>query len=181
MISPDYIVGFTEGEGCFGVAIEKENDKRPRKTERKNNLSKPSLGYKVKPSFRISLSRKDRQVLDEIQNFFGVGYVYDVKNPGGRSDMCQYVVQGVDDLVKLVDFFDQQKFHTTKGTSYTHWKEIVQMVSRKEHLTKEGILAICELREKMNLVYNKEARFRSKFFIQDAIATVKHTKAIKSN
>ncbi len=107
MIGPEYIVGFTEGEGCFGVAIEKENDRRPRKTTRKNELSKPSLGYKVKPSFRISLSRKDRQVLDEIQNYFEVGYVYDVKNPGGRSDMCQYVVQGVDDLLKLIDLVER--------------------------------------------------------------------------
>jgi len=160
MISPDRIMGFIEGEGCFGVAIERVNDMRPRKTERKNVLKKESFGFRIRPSFRVSLAVKDRKILDEICQYLDVGYVYSVRNPGGRSDVVQYAVQAIADLETLIIFFDAQEFLTTKGDSYQKWRELVKMISRGEHLTMEGFLKICSLREGMNMVYNKEKRLR---------------------
>lgn len=169
MISPDRIMGFIEGEGCFGVAIERENDKRPRKTERKNILKKESFGFRIRPSFRISLAAKDRKMLDEMCQYLTVGYVYAVRNPGGRSDVVQYAVQAISDLKTLILFFDAQEFLTTKGDSYQKWRQIVGMVSRGEHLTKEGFLKICSLREGMNLVHNKEKRLRPTSLLEPII------------
>ncbi len=174
MISADRIMGFIEGEGCFGVAIYKVVENRLHKTSRKNILikKKTALGYQIKLSFRISLARKDRNILDEIKETFELGYVYDVKENLTRSPVCQYAVQSTEDLLKLIEFFDLQTFYTTKGQSYQHWKEIVQMVNRKEHLSKEGFLKVCELREKMNLVFNKEKHLRSRDFLAEAISRV---------
>ena len=172
MISADRIMGFIEGEACFGVGIQTETDKRPRKTDTKKHRIRPSLGYRVRPSFRVSLARKDREILDELQKTLEVGCVYSVKNQGNRSDMCQYAVQNTQELLKLIDFFDQQKFYTTKGASYQIWKKIVQMVDKKDHLSKSGFLEICVLREKMNLIYNKETRLRTSTYLSQKIAGI---------
>jgi hypothetical protein len=173
MISSERIMGFIEGEGCFGVAIATVRDTRPRKTGRKLDLSKPSLGFQVKPSFRIVQASKDRAILDEIQAHFRNGYVYDLARlDETHLPASQYVVQKLEDLRHVIEFFDQQIFYTTKGESYQIWKEIVQMVSRKEHLSKPGFIKICEMREKMNLISNKEKRLRSSQKLAKAVENV---------
>ena len=173
MISAERIMGFVEGEGCFGVAIATVRDFRPRKTATKLELAKPSLGFQVKPSFRIVQATKDRAILDAIQNQLG-GYVY-VMNRKDSSHLpaSQYVVQKLEDLEKLIEFFDKQIFYTTKGDSYRIWKEIVEMVGRKEHLSRSGFERISVLREQMNLISNKEKRLRSSVELKRAVSTVK--------
>lgn len=61
-IHPYFISGFIDGEGCFTVSI----IKRP---ERK-------LGWQVIITFQIGLSPKDKDLLNQIQGYFGVGKIY---------------------------------------------------------------------------------------------------------
>ena len=56
-----WIVGFTDGEGCFHISI--------------NKLSGMSLGWQVLPEFRIVQHKKDEEVLYQIKNYFGFGSI----------------------------------------------------------------------------------------------------------
>jgi len=57
-LTPDYILGFTDGEGCFTLHI----------VNRKKRLN-------FTPSFSVSQNTHSIQVLKEIQQFFGCGYL----------------------------------------------------------------------------------------------------------
>jgi len=56
-----WITGFTDGEGCFHVSI--------------NKLPKMSLGWQVLPEFRIVQHEKDELTLNKIKEYFGFGEV----------------------------------------------------------------------------------------------------------
>ena len=49
-LNPEWITGFTDGEGCFSVQITKS--------------SSPNPGFTVKPYFSISLHKKDQEIID---------------------------------------------------------------------------------------------------------------------
>lgn len=55
-LTPDYIVGFTDGEGCFTLHINK------RKTS--------NFVFFFTPSFSLSQNSTSKHVLEEIQFFF---------------------------------------------------------------------------------------------------------------
>ena len=151
MISDDYIMGLVEGEGCFCVAIGKDIDRKPRKTGRKNNRKNASMGFRVKPSFRITLVSEDSRVLYAIKERLQVGKIYALKRSGmNRRPASQYYVDTMPEIEKAVEFFQDKQFHTTKGHSFKLWLECLEIIKNKGHLTKDGLLRICELRDEMN-------------------------------
>ena len=118
MISDDYIMGFVEGEGCFSVAIQKEIDRRPRKTKIRAKWKKPSLGFKVTPNFRVTAVSEENAVLYELKERFGAGEVYSKKRITGGTPNTKpasdYCVQSVSDCAKIVEFlrYGQDKMVT---------------------------------------------------------------------
>jgi hypothetical protein len=60
-LNPNYVTGFTDGEGCFLVVISPD--------------SKFKTGYRVKATFQIGLHEKDFALLEQIKLFFGVGQI----------------------------------------------------------------------------------------------------------
>ena len=160
MISDDYIVGLVEGEGCFSAAIERVNDNRPRKTSirHKPGRKNQTLGFGLRPSFRISIIEKDRAVLEAIKEKLGVGRIYSQnvkKYNKNRQDSCQYYVQTFKDLLVVRDFFQKQTFYTTKREDFLKWAKILEIMESGRHLKKEGFMEILELREQMNVMSGK--------------------------
>jgi len=172
MISDDYIVGLVEGEGCFSAAIERVVDNRPRKTNKRFRKKRPSLGFHLRPSFRISISEKDVGVLEEIRERIGVGEIYRInrqKKSKKWANMPQYYVQTFKDLLKVREFFQRQTFHTTKEEDFKKWGRILEIMESGRHLYKDGFLEIVELREQMNAIGGKTTmrniqEFKEKMF-----------------
>ena len=159
MISDDYIMGFVEGEGCFSITIQKEIDRKPRKGNRRAKWKKPALGIRVKPTFRITAVEDEKGILYEIKEKFGFGEVYTQKRTGNSKNASHYYVQSMKDLEEAVKFFKGREFHTSKGHSFRLWLECLEIIKSKGHLTREGLLRICELRDQMNLrIGGKKAR-----------------------
>ncbi|MFH1545691.1 MAG: LAGLIDADG family homing endonuclease [archaeon] len=162
MISDERIMGFVEGEGCFSVAIQRPIDYRPRKTERKNNrVVKASLGILVKPSFRVAVVEKDNYILYAIRKKLGVGEVYTAKRSKkvpDHQDHSQYYVQTFKDCLKARDFFKHRRFYTRKGEDFAKWSECLDLMEQNEHLTKDGLIKILKIKEKMNPRKNKGNR-----------------------
>jgi hypothetical protein len=69
-LDSSWIIGFIDGEGCFHVAINKQE--------------KMTLRLQVLPEFRVVQHQRDEQVLYQLQNYFGFGQV--TRNHGDRKE-----------------------------------------------------------------------------------------------
>ena len=130
-LDAQWIVGFVDGEGCFHVAISK--------------LSGMTLGYQVLLEFRVVQHKRDEAVLLKLKNFFDFGSV--VKNHGDRKE---FRVRGIENLNKLVTFFQEHPLQTVKQRNFELFCEVLKRMKNREHLSKEGLQKIAEIASCMN-------------------------------
>ncbi len=132
-LHPWFITGFVDGEGSFMIRV------------RKN--SKYRLGFTVEAVFSVTLHKKDIMILQEIQTYFGIGYVRkDVNNN------VKFRVESVRDIVnKIIPHFDKYPLITQKLADYLLFKDVVNMMINKEHLTKKGLNKIVSIKAVINL------------------------------
>ena len=130
-LDTNWIVGFVDGEGCFHVAISK--------------LPKITLNWQVLPEFRIVQHQRDVFLLKRIQNYFGFGSIG--KNHGDRQE---FRVRGMDNLKKLVNFFNEYPLQSVKKHDFKIFCQILEMMEQKEHLNLEGLNKIASLASQMN-------------------------------
>ena len=139
MVSSDYVVGFVDGEGCFCVSISAHKTLR-RKRE-------------VRPVFEIELREDDLDILKSIQRVLGCGTIYrlNYKRYAKWKPHVKLKVSRIDDLLTyVIPFFRDHPLQAKKRYSFKIFARIVEMVSRKEHLTDDGFNTIVELRKAMN-------------------------------
>jgi hypothetical protein len=97
------------------------------------------------PCFIIVLHKKDEILLKELQNFFGVGRVYKHGQTG-----IQYQVNSIIELQLIIKHFDKYPLLTKKRIDFLLFKDIVSIISQKEHLTPEGIFKLVSIRATLN-------------------------------
>jgi len=100
--NPDWITGFVDGEGSFGVQIVKSPLYR--------------IGWTVEPSFKISLHHKDRKVLEEIRSYWGVGTITSQGSKG-----VQFRVRSIKELSVVINHFDKYPLITKKRADFILW------------------------------------------------------------
>ncbi len=137
-LSSDYIVGLTDGEGCFYVQV------------RNPNLIWKS--YVVGMYFFIKMREDDVSLLREVHKFFGCGGVYYQKEYRVNQRNCyRYSVTAQPDLQKtIIPFFDTHPLHSKKIRNYLLFKEIFELVKNKEHKSLAGLETIRLLKSQMN-------------------------------
>ena len=91
-LNTSWIVGFTDGEGCFHISI--------------NKLPGMSLGWQVLPEFRIVQHEKDESVLYKLKDYFGFGDVK-INNKDSNATRKGFRVRGLENLNKIVKFFEE--------------------------------------------------------------------------
>ncbi len=126
-----WIVGFVDGEGCFHVSI--------------NKLPKMTLGWQVLPEFRVVQHKRDEAVLDKLKTFFGFGNI--VVNHGDRKE---FRVRGLENLNKIIQFFKENPLKTSKQKNFELFSEIICLMNKEQHLTREGLENIANLASQMN-------------------------------
>ncbi|MFH0955451.1 MAG: LAGLIDADG family homing endonuclease [Candidatus Micrarchaeota archaeon] len=164
MISDDWIAGFVDGEGCFAIGLQLYTDSKPRKTATKSKLKKHSLGFQVVPSFRINVRHDDQAVLEQIQQRLGVGKIYSQSRPSyarGEQTANFYVV-GLENLDVVRQFFTNTPLNSKKRHDFELWCQCLDKILQKRHLTKEGLLEICQIRDAMNRRESKGNRTTEK-------------------
>ena len=142
-INPWFITGFVEGEGSFIINITKNNQTK--------------TGWRVQVEFKIGLHKKDLNLLNGIQKFFGVGVVY---NQG--EDAVQLIVQSAKELIVIINHFDKYPPITKKKWGdFQLFKQVVYMMLNKEHLTIQGLGKIVSIKASLNsgLSANLKAAF----------------------
>ena len=139
VVSADYLVGITDGEGCFYVNVSK--------------MSAYKTGYRIQMHFHLKLQEIDKSVLDKIKNTLGCGGVYFQKEQRRNHTQCyRYTVSSQKDIFdKLIPFFRQNKLQTkSKLRNFELFCENASLIKADKHLQKSGIDKILLLKSEMN-------------------------------
>jgi len=138
-VSPDYVVGITDGEGCFYVNIGKS--------------SAYLSGWRVQLHFHLKLQARDEELLWKIRNTFDCGNVYFQHETRSNHTQCyRYTVGAWQDIeTKIIPFFTAHPLQTvSKRKSFEIFCQIAHLVKQKQHLLPSGILKIRSLKAEMN-------------------------------
>jgi hypothetical protein len=150
ILSPEYLVGLTDGEGCFYVNIRK-----PRTVG--------SDHHNVELHFYIKLKGDHLGLLKKVQKAFGCGAVY---RQGDRrvnhSECYRFEVNSRKDINGvLIPLFDRHPLQGPKQKDYEVFKKIALIVSRNGHHSREGLAKIRQLKKQMNLGARRVWKIRS--------------------
>jgi len=120
-LSPWFLLGFSDAESCFSIALSKD--------------FKRKTGWLVYIEFKITLHEKDRALLELIQfSFDEVGSI----TTAGKG-LIKYQVRSIKDLIVIIDHFDKYPLISQKWADYQLFKQAFEIINRKEHLNPKGI------------------------------------------
>nr|YP_009163159.1 LAGLIDADG endonuclease [Balamuthia mandrillaris]AKT94899.1 LAGLIDADG endonuclease [Balamuthia mandrillaris] len=158
-IDPFWVSGFVDGEGCFCVSL--------------NFREKLTVGLEVRPSFSIS-QRKDKdglnfQCLDQIRQYFGCGSLRFDKHDG----TWKYETRNFDALkYNIIPHFVKYPLRTKKQIDFTFFCQIIELMSKKEHLNYKGLSEIIERVYELNQGKRKVSKAALLKFIYKRISKV---------
>ena len=131
-LTPDWIAGFVDGEGCFHVGINKHPDMK--------------FGYQVLPEFTVVQHKRDIQLLHQLRSVIGCGVVR--KN---RDDRYSLRVRKLKNLAEvIVPFFEKHRLRSKKSVEFHKFARIVRLMVRGDHLTEDGFDRIRRIASTMN-------------------------------
>lgn len=138
-VNKEYIVGLTDGEGCFFVNIWKTPAYR--------------AGAQVQMHFHIKMQERDKTLLERVRNTLGCGAVYFQKE--ARLNHCQcyrYTVSARRDIVNtIIPFFKKHRLQSaTKQINFKFFCQIASLLEKDVHKTAKGIEVIKDLKAQMN-------------------------------
>lgn len=133
-----WIVGITDGEGCFTVSI--------------NRNPTTKLGCQILPEYVVTQGEKSLKALEKIKRFFKCGRIFvNHRHDNHREDIYRYCVRSINDLKnKIIPFFKENKLQTNKEKDLNYFSQIVNLMSEGKHLSKRGVIKIGGIIQKMN-------------------------------
>ena len=146
MVSKDYIVGLTDGEGCFFVNV------RPAR-------SKTSRPW-VETHFYIKVKYTDLPMLKIVQKTLGCGAIYRQKDQRPNHSECyRYEVNNRKDIrEKVIPLFEKHQLQSVKRKEFVMFKKIAQMVDNKEYLKEASLEKIIKMKKMMSKNRGHRAR-----------------------
>ena len=144
LVKLGWVVGFVDGEGCFGIGFIKQPNRYRRKGYK--------TGYQVSHEFVVTQGAKSIKSLYEIADFFKVGQVI-VNNryDNHKEHLYRYVVRKRNDLLNvIIPFFKRYKMHSAKQKDFEKFRQCIELMQNGFHLTREGLIKIAEIAQTMN-------------------------------
>lgn len=136
MLNPHYVTGFVDGEGCFSITISRKRSRVP----------------EVRLKFEIELREDDEPILKQIRETLDCGSIYRLEYERYEKwrPHVKYMVSSFKDIkVKIIPFFKQYPPIAKKKKQFDLFCLVAEMMDSKLHLTKEGVLKIRSLRDKL--------------------------------
>lgn len=129
----NWILGFTDGEGCFYVSFTKR--------------SKMAFGIEVRLSFSLSRKPSSLFALELFKTYFKCGGIRYSK----KDNMYKYEVRDIKDLTtKIIPFFEKHLLITNKKDDFIIFADINKKLLSGSHLNFSGLENIIELAYQMN-------------------------------
>ncbi len=119
----------------------------------------------VQPIFTLTMKKEDLKVLKMLRDKIGVGEIK-------ISKKVVFIIRGIKNLQKFVEKINEENFLTSKKEDFIMWKEAIELIKNFKHLTKEGFLKICEIRDRMNLRKKRE-NYKDKKYLESLINKMK--------
>ncbi len=138
-VSAEYVVGITDGEGCFYVNVSESSAYRS--------------GHLIQLHFHLKLQARDEELLWKIRNTLECGNVYFQKEQRKNHTQCyRYTANSQKDIFeRIIPFFKQHPLQTaSKSASFKTFCEIADLVQQGKHLSADGVEKIRALKQKMN-------------------------------
>lgn len=130
-INPLYISGFTQADGSFSITIKKGKKKKLYFT----------------PRFSITQLKKEKILINNIKEYFGVGYIRELK----KDKILKYEVNKITELQQIIiPHFEKYPLKGGKLDSFNKFKYIVEKVFNKEHYNENEFINILSLIPNMN-------------------------------
>lgn len=139
-VSADYIVGLTDGEGCFYVLI-------------KSPLNK-SGGGRITLNFFIKVQAQDKAMLDKVRSALNCGAVYFQQESRENHSQCyRYTVNTHSGILKvIIPFFRKHPLQSrSKSKNFKLFCKIAKLVETGAHHSKFGLDRIRLLKSQMNI------------------------------
>jgi hypothetical protein len=134
---PNWLAGFTNGEGCFFVSI--------------FNSSTCKLGEAVILKFQIAQHSRDTQLMESIVTILGCGRI-EAYSQGPAVNLVVTKFKDITD--KIIPFFDKYPLQGVKALEFSDFKRVANLMKNKAHLTKEGLAKIRSIKSGMNFLRN---------------------------
>lgn len=132
-LNPFFVTGFVDAEGCFMIIVKKSKTNK--------------IGWNVEAMFEICLHSKDLHILNEIQAFFGVGKIYIKSN---RKEVS-FRVRDIKSITNvIIPYFNKYPLRSAKSLDFQLFKECVELVNAKKHLTQSGLERIVSIKGAIN-------------------------------
>ena len=98
-LDPNFVSGFVDGEGSFSVTFIKDKYYKS--------------GWQIKTSFSIGLHKKDKALLENIQNFLSAGKISRL-----GVDSVQFRVQSIKEIKMIIEHFSNYPLITQKRADF---------------------------------------------------------------
>ena len=138
-MSVDYVVGLTDGEGCFYVNM--------------GESAAYKAGWRIQLHFHLKLQAIDEKLLWKVRNTLECGNVYYQHETRKNHTQCyRYTVGAWKDIhEKIIPFFKTHPLQTTsKQKNFSIFCKVAGLITAKKHLTPKGVKEIRDLKSRMN-------------------------------
>lgn len=118
-LETQWIVGFTDGEGCFNLDVHLHKEM--------------TWGIQMQPEFTVVQAEVDVNILHALKDHFGCGTV-GVNRKDEYGIRMQFRVKNIKDLhEKIIPFFEQHKLKTKKRIEFERFRTIVLLMHDGYH------------------------------------------------
>lgn len=138
MVSADYIVGLTDGEGCFYINLRPPSKYRPQ--------------WRVEPHFHLKMRADELPLLREVRDSFGCGTVYFQKEKRVNHAQCYRFTIGNPKEIEeiLIPFFQKHPLRSQKKQNFDLFCRVVSLTDGKQRIPDEKVEVVRQLKQKMN-------------------------------
>lgn len=120
--------------GSFGITIDINKTRK--------------LDWRVQSKFKMGLHKRDLSLLLQLQQFLGgIGSIHINKT----LNKVNYSIDSNKDLKNLIINLEKYTLLTQKKADFILFKEIVELMKNKVHLSIEGLKKIINIKASMNL------------------------------
>lgn len=131
---PQWIAGFTSGEGSFMVSITNRSSYKP--------------GALVTLSFRVVQHSRDECLMKSFPAYWGCGKYY----YSDKGDHGDFRVEKFSDIYEIIiPFFHKYPIIGVKSADFQDWCKVAELMNTKKHLTPEGLDQIRQIKAGMNM------------------------------
>lgn len=146
-----WICGFVDGEGCFSIGFVAQPEK-PDPNRPFGRRTAYNTGYQVSHEFAVVQGARSKHCLDELQKFFGIGYVtINRRHDNHKEDLYRYAVRKRSDLLEvIIPFFRRHPLRSAKQSDFERFAQVVEMMNEGYHKGHYGLVKIANIVQHMN-------------------------------